>query len=113
MSQVYENRKTIREITNLISQYSPNDDTVEYYFVLGYPRSDIGKGTLVAQLLSVTPNSDAIKFDGLLNTNANGRHTAVGHDDFGVYEKFNKGRRWGREHYLLGGELYRDFIIIY
>ena len=109
MSQVYENRKTIREINNLISQYKPDDD-VMYYFVLGYPRSDIGKGTLVAQLLSVSSDNDAIKFDGLLNTNENGRHTAVGHDDFGVYEKFNEGRKWGREHYLLGGELYRDFI---
>ena len=109
MSSVYENRKTIRDLNNLINMYKP-DKEIEYYFILGYPRSDIGKGTLVAQLLANTPNSDAIKFDGLLNTNANGRHTAVGHDDFGVYEKFNKDKRWGREHYLLGGELYRDFI---
>lgn len=110
MSNVYENRQTIRELKNLINLYKPTNDETIYYFVLGYPRSDIGKGTLVAQLLANTKNSDAIKFDGLLNTNANGRHTAVGHDDFGVYETFNKDKKWGREHYLLGGELYRDFI---
>lgn len=110
MSNVYENRKTIRELNSLIGLYKPAMNQAKYYFVLGYPRSDIGKGTLVAQLLAATKDSDAIKFDGLLNTNANGRHTAVGHDDFGVYENFNQGRRWGREHYLLGGELYRDFI---
>lgn len=109
MSGVYENRKTIRILSNLIEEYKPKED-VNYYFILGYPRSDIGKGTLVAQLLATTKDSDVIKFDGLLNTNANGRHTAVGHDDFGVYERFNQGKRWGREHYLLGGELYRDFI---
>ncbi len=112
MSGVYENRKTIRDLNNLIRMYKPLKD-VEYYFVLGYPRSDIGKGTLVAQLLANVKDSDAIKYDGLLNTNENGRHTAVGHDDFGVYEKFNEGKRWGREHYLLGGELYRDFINSY
>lgn len=110
MSSVYENRKTIRELQNLINLYKPMDNETEYYFILGYPRSDIGKGTLVAQLLANTENSDAIKFDGLLNTNENGRHTAVGHDDFGIYEAFNTGKRWGREHYLLGGELYSDFI---
>lgn len=109
MSGVYENRKTIRQLNNLIEKYKPNEN-IEYYFVLGYPRSDIGKGTLVAQLLANTESSDAIKFDGLLNTNENGRHTAIGHDDFGIYEKYNKGKTWGREHYLLGGELYRDFI---
>ena len=69
MSGVYENRKTIRQLNNLIEMYKPNEN-IEYYFVLGYPRSDIGKGTLVAQLLANTEGSDAIKFDGLLNTNA-------------------------------------------
>jgi len=109
MSGLYENRKSIRILNTMINEYMPTSE-VEYYFILGYPRSDIGKGTLVAQLLSIVPKSDAIKFDGLLNTNENGRHTAIGHDDFGVYEKFNPGKRWSNEHYLLGGELYRDFI---
>ena len=106
MSSVYENRKTVRELSILIEKFKPKSEEVNYYFVFGYPRSDIGKGTLVAQLLANVYNSDAIKFDGLLNTNENGRHTAVGHDDFGIYEKFNQGKKWGREHYLLGGELY-------
>ena len=110
MSSVYENRKTVRELSILIEKFKPKSEEVNYYFVFGYPRSDIGKGTLVAQLLANVYNSDAIKFDGLLNTNENGRHTAVGHDDFGIYEKFNQGKRWGREHYLLGGELYLEFI---
>jgi XTP/dITP diphosphohydrolase len=70
----------------------------------------MGKGTLIAQLLATVENSDAIKFDGLLNTNNNGRHTKRGHDDFGVYERFNPHKNWGGEHYLLGGELYLDFI---
>ncbi len=109
MSGLYENQKTVRSLRAMIEDVRPQGSET-YFFVLGHPRSDIGKGTLVAQLLACTPGSDAIKFDGLLNTNENGRHTAVGHDDFGVYERFNSGRSWGREHYLLGGELYRDFI---
>ena len=113
MSSVYENKKTVRELNMLIEKYRPQDGKANYYFVFGYPRSDIGKGTLVAQLLSTVSDSDAIKFDGLLNTNENGRHTAKGHDDFGVYEKFNYGKRWGKEHYLLGGELYSEFIKLY
>lgn len=92
MSNVYENRQTIRNLRNLINLYKPTNNETIYYFVFGYPRSDIGKGTLVAQLLANTENSDAIKFDGLLNTNANGRHTASGHDDFGIYEAFNAGK---------------------
>lgn len=68
---------------------------------------------MVAQLLNAVDNSDAIKYDGLLNTNDSGRHAAAGHDDFGTYESFNKGKKWGKEHYLLGGELYRDFINTY
>jgi XTP/dITP diphosphohydrolase len=110
MSGLYENQKTIRQLKMMIGEIKPNRNEANFYFVLGFPKSDIGKGTLVAQLLNVVDNSDAIKYDGLLNTNANGRHTAVGHDDFGIYEKFNSGRRWGREHYLLGGEIYKEFI---
>lgn len=113
MSKLYENKQTVRDLLNLIELNMPKNNEATYYFVLGYPRSDIGKGTLVAQLLANTNDSDAIKFDGLLNTNNNGRHTAVGHDDFGVYERFNENKKWGREHYLLGGELYSDFIKLY
>jgi Xanthosine triphosphate pyrophosphatase len=70
----------------------------------------MGKGTLVAHMLRMLPGSDAIKFDGLLNTNKNGRHTAVGHDDFGIYERYNPDKRFRDEHYILGGYLYKDFI---
>lgn len=108
MSGLYENNKTIRELNEIISKNHPGED-VQFYFVFGYPRSDIGKGTLIAQLLNCVPKSDAIKFDGLLNTNENGRHTASGHDDFGIYEQFNPGRKWSREHYLLGGRTFSRF----
>lgn len=113
MSNLYENQKTIRHIKSMIQDNKPKDGEANYYFVLGYPRSDIGKGTLVAQLLNVTLDSNAIKFDGLLNTNKGGRHTKTGHDDFGIYERFNPGKSWGKENYLLGGELYQEFISIY
>jgi hypothetical protein len=109
MSGLHENQKTLRRLRSRIDELKPSAGE-NFYFVLSWPRSDIGKGTLVAQLLATVVDSDAIKFDGLLNTNANGRHTARGHDDFGVYEKFNPTREFGREYYLLGGELYRDFI---
>lgn len=88
-------------------------ENVTVYFVLGMPMSDIGKGTFVAHLLSLLQNADAIKFDGLLNTNANGRHTAPGHDDFGIYEKYNPDRTFGDERYILGGHLFREFIDLY
>lgn len=112
MSGLYENQKTVRSLKSKIEELRPKNGE-QYYFVFGHPRSDIGKGTLVVQLLNAVNESDAIKYDGLLNTNESGRHTAVGHDDFGIYESFNKGKRWGKEHYLLGGELYRDFINAY
>lgn len=108
-SDLHINNKALRKLKGEIKKYKPADD-IKLSFVLSYPRSDMGKGTLVAQLLSALPNSDVIKFDGLLNTNKSGRHTTPGHDDFGTYEQFNSGRSWGREHYILGGELYHDFI---
>ena len=110
MSSLHKNQKTIRQLKLLSDENKPKNEEAIFYFILGYPRSDIGKGTLTAQLLRTVSESDAIKFDGLLNTNKNGRHTAPGHDDFGVYESFNPGRSWGQDHYLLGGELYKEFI---
>ncbi|MFH1233699.1 MAG: non-canonical purine NTP pyrophosphatase [Patescibacteria group bacterium] len=86
------------------------DNDTNIYFVLGMPISDIGKGTLVAHMLLILPNSDAIKYDGLLNTNANGRHTAIGHDDFGIYEKYNKDKTFREDKYILGGYLFNEFI---
>ena len=110
MSGLYENQKTIRQLKSTISENKPTDQEATFYFVVGYPISDIGKGTLVAQLLNTVPGSDAIKFDRLLNANESGRHTDKGHDDFGVYEKFNPEKEWGRDHYLLGGEIFKEFI---
>jgi len=86
------------------------DNETNIYFVLGLPISDIGKGTLVAHMLTILPDSDAIKYDGLLNTNANGRHTAIGHDDFGIYEKYNKNKTFRDDKYILGGYLFKEFI---
>lgn len=54
-----------------------NNDT-NVYIVLSMPLSDMSKGTVVTHVLNMLPNSDAIKVDGLLNTNKNGRHTASG-----------------------------------
>lgn len=106
--------RALRRICNEIKVTMPPKN-VKICFVLGYPRSDIGKGTLVAQLLAMVPNAHVIKFDGLLNTNATGRHTAQGQDDFGVYQQFNPGRPWtlNDNALILGGELYREFINAY
>lgn len=109
MTQLSSGKKACKLLDGLLDQhlYPPDFQIV---FVLSYPRSDMGKGTLVAHLLSHYHESDAIKFDGLLNTNANGRHTARGHDDFGTYEKYNSNKLFGDEHYLLGGHLFLEFI---
>lgn len=104
--------KALDKIEEQLRATAMSDD-VNVYFVLGMPISDIGKGTFVAHLLSALPESDAVKFDGLLNTNANGRHTARGHDDFGIYEKYNPEKRFGDERYILGGYLFREFIDLY
>lgn len=78
--------------------------------VLWMPTSDIGKWTIVAHMLSFLEDSDAIKFDWLLNTNWNWRHTAVWWDDFGIYEKYNPWKKFSDEKYILWGYLYTDFI---
>lgn len=101
--------KTLRHIKHAIEACGM-PAKVKFCFVLSYPRSDMGKGTLVAQLLAGYGDADVIKFDGLLNTNNSGRHTTPGHDDFGTYEQFNPGRTWGKDNYILGGELYKNFI---
>lgn len=99
----------IKKLLQKVESIEFNNDT-NIYFVLGMPISDIGKGTLVAHMLTILSNSDAIKYDGLLNTNANGRHTAIGHDDFGIYEKYNKNKTFRENKYILGGELFKEFI---
>lgn len=99
----------LKMLDNKIKENEFSKDT-NIYIVLSHPRSDMGKGNIAAHLLTHLPNSDAVKFDGLLNTNANGRHTAKGHDDFGIYEKFNPSKKFSDERYLLGGYLYKEFI---
>ena len=99
----------IEKLLQKVESIKFSDDT-NIYFVLGMPISDIGKGTLVTHMLSILPDSDAIKYDGLLNTNANGRHTAIGHDDFGIYEKYNKDKIFRDDKYILGGQLFKEFI---
>jgi XTP/dITP diphosphohydrolase len=113
MSTLYGRRYAINKISeDLISskfwKYKP-----KLIVVQSEPRSDMGKGTLVAQLLANIGDSIALKFDGLLNTNESGRHTAVGHDDFGIYDKFQSRVKHTRLNYILGGELIRDFILEY
>ncbi len=108
MSGLYPPKIALQKLETSVERLVAND--INIYFVVSNPRSDMGKGTLVAHLLRILPESDAIKFDGLLNTNTNGRHTARGHDDFGTYERYNPGRKFGDEHYILGGYLYKDFI---
>ncbi|HET8670686.1 MAG TPA: non-canonical purine NTP pyrophosphatase [Candidatus Saccharimonadales bacterium] len=109
MSELYARKQALHLLEQRLAKCALSSD-VRIFFVCSYPRSDMGKGTLVAHMLRILPDSNAIKFDGLLNTNANGRHTAVGHDDFGIYEKYNPGKKFTDEHYILGGYLYKDFI---
>lgn len=109
MSDLYARKQALHLLEQRLANSSMPAD-VRIFVVSSFPRSDMGKGTLVAHMLRILPDSNAIKFDGLLNTNANGRHTAVGHDDFGIYEKHNPGRHFHEDHYILGGHLYKDFI---
>ena len=111
MSSIKVHKRALQMLEAEISKM--DFSTANVYFVLSYPRSDMGKGTLVAHMLRILNDSDAIKFDGLLNTNQNGRHTAPGHDDFGTYERYNPTKKFGSERYILGGELYKEFISEY
>ena len=112
MSGLYFAKQALQLLEQRMEKSALPSD-VQLYIVTSFPRSDMGKGTLVAHMLHMLPDSGALKFDGLLNTNANGRHTARGHDDFGIYEKYNPTKHFGDEHYILGGYLYQDFITAY
>lgn len=81
--------------------------------VFGYPRSDIGKGTLVSHLLPLLENSNVIKFDGMLNTDIDGRFMIAGYDDFGLYAAQSPELRITKNNHLLGGTLLHDFITKY
>lgn len=63
MSEVYENQKTLRQLRSQIEDLKPVDGE-KFYFINSYPHSDMGKDTLIAQLLNIVEGSDAMKFDG-------------------------------------------------
>jgi inosine/xanthosine triphosphate pyrophosphatase family protein len=86
---------------------------VKLFVVFGYPRSDIGKGTLVSHLLPLLEDSNVIKFDGLLNTDLDGRFTDRGHDDFGLYVAQQPDLQISKLNHLMSGNLFRDFIVQY
>ena len=109
MSEVYENQKTLRQLRSQIEDLKPVDGE-KFYFINSCPHSDMGKGTLIAQLLNIVEGSDAMKFDGFLNTDDYGIHARSDIDDFAVYSQFNPGKKWSTEHYLIGGDLWRDFL---
>jgi non-canonical purine NTP pyrophosphatase (RdgB/HAM1 family) len=109
MSGAYENQRTLRQLRAKIDELKPSKGE-KFYFINSYPRSDMCKGTLIAQLLNVVPNSDAMKFDGLLNTDDYGVHARSDIDDFAIYTQFNPGKKWSTNHYLIGGDLWRDFL---
>lgn len=50
MSEVYENQKTLRQLRSQIEDLKPVDGE-KFYFINSYPHSDMGKSTLIAQLL--------------------------------------------------------------
>ena len=95
MSEAYENQKTLRQLRSQIEDLKPVDGE-KFYFINSYPRSDMGKGTLIAQLLNIVEGSDAMKFDGFLNTDDYGIHARSDIDDFAVYSQFNPGKKWNR-----------------
>ncbi|MDD5254299.1 MAG: hypothetical protein PHG05_04360 [Candidatus Nanoarchaeia archaeon] len=105
-------KKSLNHIHQRIENNKISDNS-SLVIITSLPGSDMGKGTVAAHLLNALEDSNVIKFDGLLNTNCSGRHTARGNDDFGVYEEYNPGRRFGRENYILGGELIKSFIDLY
>lgn len=85
-------------------------ENTEIYIVQGSPKSDIGKGELIARLAFLAPDTKSIvKFDAILNTNVNGQHPSL-NDDFGTYRKFLPNIGLGWPHQLLGGEILQEFI---
>jgi len=82
-------------------------------FVLGHPRSGIGKGHLVARLASlVEGTATAIKYEGMLNTNDSDNHPSPT-DDVATYARFCPDVVLGWPNQILGGEVMRDFMDTY
>ncbi len=82
-------------------------------FVLGHPRSSIGKGHLVARLASLVEEpATVIKYEGMLNTNDSKNHPSPT-DDIATYARFCPDIVMGWPNQILGGEVIRDFINTY
>ena len=88
---------------------------INIYFILSYPRSDMGKGNISAHLSKILPNSTIIKYDGLLNTNKDRRHIKdpLEMDDFRIYKTVNKKLKITTSNHILLGELLQKFISTY
>lgn len=83
--------------------------------VMGHARSDIGKGTLVANLLRLLPGASVIKFDGVFNSNLDGRYPSTKRTDtdFALYADLNPEMEFSSANLLLGGTILGDFIAEY
>jgi hypothetical protein len=80
-------------------------------FVLGHPRSDIGKAELTARLaLLASQPFSIIKVDGFLNTNKSGRHPSRVRNDFVVYRRFHEHIEFGGAHLILNAPLMESFF---
>lgn len=81
------------------------------HFILGYPRSDIGKAELTARLGELLVQDFAIiKVDGFLNTNLDGRHPSRVTNDFVVYRRFHETMPFGGHHLILNAPLMQKFF---
>ncbi len=107
-SKELERESVNRDLDEALARMQFGDTRIT--FVIGYPRSDIGKGNLVARL-ALLPDGSAsiIKFDPILNTNVALNHPSP-FDDFGVYRKFHPHIEMGGFNQILGGEILFDFI---
>ncbi|MGC4889571.1 hypothetical protein [Micromonospora sp. DT227] len=82
----------------------------QVFVLLGHPRSDIGKGQLVARLAALAPGpATVVKFDGILNTNERGNHPSP-NDDLATYRRFLPGTVMGWPNQILGGDVLLSFL---
>lgn len=110
--QMYKHPKDVIDTLEERVRATSLPPDVKILVVFGYPRSDIGKGTLVSHLLALLDDVNVIKFDGFLNTNLDGRLT-TNRDDFGLYMSQNPKIQITKQNHLLGGNLLYDFIAKY
>lgn len=102
-------KDVLRQLETLITQTEFSNDT-NIYVIIGSPYSDIGKGTIAAHLIRVLPNSNIIKFDGMLNSNLDNRYTARDHDDFTTYTKYNPSLTPMPANHIIAGDLLSTFV---